>query len=216
LRIRTLAAASGHGDRHSKRDDDHRGARRAIAGTGTSRFSLNAFYPASTRIRVGRSITWLLGVNEVHTLTFGPEAVIAPIVQTLLGRPGGPTLNPLGALPTEPPSGPVVHSTNVHGDGLLGSGIVRDNPGGPPNTFTVKFTQAGTFTFDCLIHNGMSGTVTVTNRGSHGAGRHARGRPRGVSLPAVVRCRSDRARRGPTSVRARTGGRARRRWRARR
>jgi plastocyanin len=156
--------SADHGDRHSKRDDDHRGARRAIAGTGTSRFSLNAFYPASAKVRVGQSITWSwLGVNEVHTLTFGPEAVIAPIEQTLLGGPGGPTLNPLGALPTEPPGAPVVHSTNVHGDGLLGSGIVRDNPGGPPNTFTVKFTEAGTFTFDCLIHNGMSGTVTVTN-----------------------------------------------------
>jgi plastocyanin len=74
--------------------------------------------------------------------------------------PPGTPANPIGALPTDP-APPFVHTDTVHGNGLLGAGIVPDPGGAPPNTFMAQFNTPGVFTYRCLIHDGMTGTVTV-------------------------------------------------------
>jgi plastocyanin len=154
-----LARKHGHGG-----DDNHGGhkAKKAVvrAGAGTKRFSLLRFYPGETTVKAGESVTWKwTGFNEVHTVTFGPGDVLTALAASLFA---GPTVDPVGALPTEAPGAPVVHSATLHGNGLLGSGIVPDPGHNPPNTWTVQFTTPGDFSYVCLIHDGMAGVVHVT------------------------------------------------------
>jgi len=143
----------GHKAKSSKKTVVH-------AGAGTKRFSLLRFYPAETTVKAGGSVTWKwTGFNEVHTVTFGPDDVLAGLAASLFA---GPTLDPVGGLPTEAPGAPVVHSDTVHGNGLLGAGIVSDPGFNPPNTWKVQFTTPGDFNYVCLIHEGMAGVVHVT------------------------------------------------------
>jgi plastocyanin len=150
----------GHGRSHGHKNKvmDHVSVR---TGAGTTRFSLLRFYPMDATVKVGGTVTWKwTGFNEVHTVTIAPQNVLDDLDATLFGPPGAPA-NPVGALPTEPPGSPNVHSATVHGNGLLGAGIVRDPGFAPPNTFTAQFTTPGVFTYECLIHDGMTGTITV-------------------------------------------------------
>jgi plastocyanin len=157
-------ALSNHGrhDGHRGREGHHGHSAQVIAGDGRKSFSLLAFYPQTITVRAGHTVTWTWrGWNEIHTVTVAPEDVIAPIESTLFGPPPTFVANPVGVLPTEPPGAPVVHTATVHGNGLLGAGVVSDNPGGPPNTFTAEFDTPGTYAYDCIIHQGMSGVIVV-------------------------------------------------------
>src|SRR5262249_50274385 len=130
-------------------------------GAGTPRFSLLHFYPMDTTIKVGGTVTWKwTGFNEVHTVTIAPPDVLAALAATVLGAPGG-TADPVGALPTEQPGTPVVHTDTSHGNGLTGSGIISDPAGAAAKTFMAQFTTPGVFTYRCLIHATMTGTITV-------------------------------------------------------
>ena len=71
-----------------------------------------------------------------HTITFGP-----------------PPANPFA--PTGDPA-------NFQGGALSSGVILPQGFGPPPNTFTVKFTKAGTYSYVCLIHAGMGMTGQVT------------------------------------------------------
>ncbi len=124
----TTATIGKHGRKHGH---GHHKAKQAVVrtGAGTKRFSLLRFYPADTTVKAGDSVTWKwTGFNEVHTVTFGPDDVLAGLAASLFA---GPTIDPVGGLPTEAPGAPVVHSATVHGNGLLGAGIVPD-PGVQP------------------------------------------------------------------------------------
>jgi plastocyanin len=128
-------------------------------GAGTKRFSLLRFYPSDTTVKVGGSVTWKwTGFNEVHTVTILQQPDLDALAANLFA---GPTLDPVGALPTEAPGSPVVHTADAHGNGLIGSGIIPDPAGAPPNTFMAQFTTPGVFTYRCLIHDTMTGTITV-------------------------------------------------------
>jgi|tagenome__1003787_1003787.scaffolds.fasta_scaffold20849589_2 plastocyanin len=146
------------------RSHGHHGTKVAMkatvrTGAGTKRFSLLRFYPSDATVKVGGTVTWKwTGFNEVHTVTILQQPDLDALAGNLFA---GPALDPVGALPTEAPGAPVVHSDTVHGNGLLGSGIVPDPAGAAPNTFMAQFTTPGVFTYRCLIHDGMTGTVTV-------------------------------------------------------
>jgi plastocyanin len=128
-------------------------------GAGTPRFSLLRFYPADTTVKVGGTVTWKwTGFNEVHTVTIAPQDVLTALAGSLFA---GPTVDPIGALPTEAPGAPVVHTADAHGNGLIGSGLIPDPAGAPPKTFMAQFTTPGVFTYRCLIHDTMTGTITV-------------------------------------------------------
>jgi plastocyanin len=128
-------------------------------GAGTTRFSLLRFYPMNATVKVGGTVTWKwTGFNEVHTVTIHEQPGLDDLANALFS---GPTIDPTGGLPTEAPGTPVVHSATAHGDGLIGSGIIQDPAGAAPNTFMAQFTTPGVFTYRCLIHTGMTGTITV-------------------------------------------------------
>ena len=159
-----LAKNRKHHGNNKARSHGHHGhkvAKNATVrtGAGTKRFSLLRFYPSDTTVKVGGTVTWKwTGFNEVHTVTLLQQPDLDALAANLFA---GPTLDPVGALPTEAPGAPVVHTADVHGNGLLGSGIIPDPAGAPPNTFMAQFNSPGVFTYRCLIHDGMTGTVTV-------------------------------------------------------
>ena len=105
---------------------------------------------------------------EVDGLQRGPhghDPSSSPILDALAATLfAGPTLDPVGGLPTEAPGAPVVHTDTVHGNGLLGSGIISDPGHDPPNKFMAQFNDAGRLQRTvCLIHDGHGGqSITVT------------------------------------------------------
>jgi plastocyanin len=59
-----------------------------IVGAGTVRYSLMAFYPRRLTVHVGQSVTFrLTGVNEIHTVTFGPGPYVDAIEARLFPPP---------------------------------------------------------------------------------------------------------------------------------
>jgi plastocyanin len=150
-----------HGGHARKHGHKNKVAKNAVVrtGAGTKRFSLLRFYPMDTTVKVGGTVTWKwTGFNEVHTVTILEQPGLDDLASALFA---GPSLDPVGALPTEAPGAPVVHTADVHGNGLLGSGIIPDPAGAAPNTFMAQFNSPGVFSYRCLIHDGMTGTITV-------------------------------------------------------
>jgi plastocyanin len=120
--------------------------------------SITTFFPQELSIHVGDSITWMANSHEIHTVTFlaggaMPDLLIpAPPndLYTLL------QINPLAAFPT-PTDG------NYDGTTYMNSGIISTDPG-MVESFTLTFTQEGTFHYICLVHGAvMSGTINVVS-----------------------------------------------------
>jgi plastocyanin len=127
----------------------------------------NGFFPSANRVHVGDSISF--AINGFHTVSFlakgqvpPPLIILAPSspISGKLDGAGAPfwfngqpsqVINPLVAAPSG--------GKKYAGKGFLNSGLPA--PSGPPKPFVVKFTKAGTFTFNCLVHPGMKGTVRV-------------------------------------------------------
>jgi plastocyanin len=127
----------------------------------------NGFFPSVNRIHVGDSISF--AINGFHTVSFlakgqarPPLIILAPtsLISGKLDAAGAPfwlngqptqVINPIVAAPSG--------GKKYAGKGFLSSGLPA--PSGPPKPFVVKFTKAGTFTFNCLVHPGMKGVVKV-------------------------------------------------------
>ncbi len=108
-----------------------------IVGIGDDLVMLVRFYPQNITTHVGDTVTFMNhDPMAPHTVTFGPE-------QPNLAKPYG---NPQAYDGKEPLN-----------SGYLG----MDLPQGA--SFSVKFVKAGTFPFDCALHDqlGMKGVVTV-------------------------------------------------------
>ncbi len=100
------------------------------------------YYPASITINAGDSLTWKYPAGEPHTVTFlGPKT--AP------------------PAPNDPTDAAPAGGTSYDGSAYTSSGFLL---GG--QTYTLTFPKAGTYTYYCLIHGGMSGTVVVQDKGS--------------------------------------------------
>jgi len=112
-------------------------------------------------IKVGDSVTFAMGKNGPgvpHTITFlsgtaDPDFVL-PQPQFL--APPKLLVNPKVLMPAPLPPAP------YDGTGYYNSGLLL--AGGPtPQAFTVTYTKAGTFRYQCIIHDedGMKGTIVV-------------------------------------------------------
>lgn len=100
------------------------------------------FYPASITIDEGDSIIWKYPAGEPHTVTFlGPKTAPPP--------PSDPSV-------PAPAGGSTYDGTVYTSSGFLLGG----------KTYTLTFTKAGTYTYYCLIHGEMVGTVVVQPAGT--------------------------------------------------
>lgn len=100
------------------------------------------FYPSSITIDAGDSITWTYPAGEPHTVTFlGPKSAPPPPNDPSVPAPAG--------------------GSTYDGSTYTSSGFML---GG--QKYTLTFPKAGTYTYYCLIHGGMEGTVIVQPAGS--------------------------------------------------
>ncbi len=124
----------------------------AAAGSSTrdEAVQVNTFLPKDLTIDAGDSITWTVRSGEFHTVTFPSGTVPPPFIIPIQGVP---QINPAAAAPS---GGPTYDGSAFTNSGLLFGG----------QQFTLGFTKAGTYSFLCLIHAGMAGTVHVQDAGT--------------------------------------------------
>jgi plastocyanin len=106
-----------------------------------------AFLPIELTVNVGDSITWTFPTEEIHTVTF--LCPTPPGSCTPTGRP------PFATAPVTPDNF-VYHGTEFVNSGTLIGGA----------SYTVDFATPGTFSFVCLVHTQMTGTVHVQGVGT--------------------------------------------------
>jgi plastocyanin len=137
------------------------------AGLGSTT-ALMAFQPNKLTVPAGTTVTWVENSpSEVHNIAFGDESYILNLINPLdlfPVAPGAPNqVNPFTVFGSEPP-GPYVYTGSNHGNGFLATPTIDKDPSSPPpESFSVKFTKAGSYHYFCMIHGKeMAGDVVVT------------------------------------------------------
>lgn len=127
------------------------------------------FFPQNLKIKAGTTVNFAVSSkNEIHTITVGPSAYTRAIENSFTTpqpNPSGPptvVLNPLGAYPSDPPPLPPFTGAN-HGNGFENSGILAGGGGPNPASTKITFTKPGVYRYECVVHPGMDGTITVTS-----------------------------------------------------
>ena len=129
------------------------------SGTITMRAGLNdpqdpniavlQFLPQSLTVAAGSTVEWRITGPEPHTVTFLPPGQTPPPPNQA---------QPLFA-PTPPANG------RYDGKSLVNSGLVPQGPN-PAPPFRLTFPDSGRFTYHCVIHPQMVGTVNVVAPGA--------------------------------------------------
>jgi plastocyanin len=122
----------------------------AGASSRDEAIQVNAFLPRQLSVNVGDSITWSLRSGEFHTVTFLSGGEAPPLI---IGTPSGPDFNPVVAAPAG--------GSSYDGTGFTNSGLLFQG-----QQYRLDFTKAGHFSFLCLVHAGMAGTVDVRPAGT--------------------------------------------------
>jgi plastocyanin len=122
--------------------------------------------PAALTVAKGTTVKFQMtkGSYEAHTATFGPGNIEDP--SSYLGGIAAsfesPSIDPKGVYPSDVGAAPISLSPTTHGNGFFNTGVLDADSKSPlPGSASVKFDTAGTYTYYCLIHPFMRGTVTV-------------------------------------------------------
>jgi plastocyanin len=133
------------------------------------------FFPPSMNIKEGDTVVWESTVPTPHTVSFlGGENP-----DELFGEVTDPFEEEKIFLPVEPPAG------GYNGVGYINSGVIGVGwPSG--QTFEVKFTEDGSFSYACILHidQGMGGVVNVSARTQATPTATATATPTRTSTPA--------------------------------
>jgi plastocyanin len=179
VRVRPAFARipSARADRKARISEYRRAVRRArqlakfhpaqnnvVAGHDQGSVAWFRFFPASRVVAVGQAVHFSIASrSEIHTITFGPQP--SQDLVMVQPQPSGPPrlqFNPWMFLPSDVPLPPYT-GTN-HGNGFMNTGIMDTDPlSPPPLSVDVTFTRPGTYDFECTIHPGMQGSITVTS-----------------------------------------------------
>jgi plastocyanin len=107
------------------------------------------YLPQSITVNTGTTVEWQIAGPEPHSVTFLPPGQTLP--------PGNPDQSLFAPTPAA--------NGSYDGKSLVNSGLVPQGPGAAP-PFRLAFPNAGKFTFVCVIHPQMTGTVTVVAPGA--------------------------------------------------
>lgn len=116
-----------------------------------------AFFPERLTIHTGDTVIWSPGF---HNVAFGPDDILARMRATFIipqpQKQGPPllTVNPRVLFPSG--------GNTYDGTGVVNSGVLVVPR---PHPFALTFTRPGTFHYQCSIHHGMEGTITVLPTG---------------------------------------------------
>jgi len=114
-----------------------------VASWGDKLTGINRFSPETVAIKAGQKVTWVGKSTWLpHTVSFQPPFA-------------GPS-EPGAMLPAGAKSG------SKFAGGVAHSGIFGPTPPFPTPSFSLTFTKAGKYSYACLLHPGMAGTVEVS------------------------------------------------------
>ena len=141
----------------------------SVGASGPRGVESFAMYPATQTVPAGTTITFSMSAKsyEVHTATFGPgnpETEPTSYLGDLANHFANDPVFPSQAVyPSDPPpAGPAALTPTLHGNGFWNSGILDVDKATPlPPSNSVTFAAPGTYTFYCLVHPFMKGTVVV-------------------------------------------------------
>jgi plastocyanin len=136
-----------------------------VAGKGG--VEIFAMVPAAKTVPAGTTLTFQMSPTgptyEIHTATFGPGNIEDK--NTYVGKLAASfegAIDPAALYPSEQPPGIGALTPTLHGIGFWNSGALDRVSATPlPPASQVTFTTPGTYTYYCLIHPFMKGTVTV-------------------------------------------------------
>jgi plastocyanin len=123
-----------------------------------------AMAPANLTVAPGTTVKFAMskGSREPHTATFGPgditqaDSYIGAIAKSF----ESPNIDARAIYPSD--TALVSLSPTLHGNGFWNSGVLDAAASTPlPGDASVKFDTPGTYTYYCVIHPFMQGTVTV-------------------------------------------------------
>lgn len=132
------------------------------------------FVPEPISVAAGEKVTWT--VFGPHTITFKPPSGVGhPLVEAedgtwhadgkALAPAGGPGMPPPAEAPAEagPPVPQEIDGGSWDGRDFRSSGFIFSLPApGHFFSYSLTFTEPGTYTYVCLIHPTMTGQVEVT------------------------------------------------------
>lgn len=131
----------------------------SLGASGPGGVEVFAMFPSTLRIKAGTTVKFSMSKDsrEVHTATFGPVAYRAQLANSF----AGPAPAPAALYPSDPP-GSISLSPTSHGNGFANTGALDRDPTTPLAAFgAITFTTPGTYTYQCLIHTFMHGTIIV-------------------------------------------------------
>ncbi len=129
------------------------------AGQGDGVVAVNQFFPPEVKVEAGTTITWSIGSDEAHTVTFPAGR---PVAEPIIPQPEDAThsLPPMANPDVFFPSSPV--------GPWDGATYVNSSPIGRGEQFSVTFARPGKYDVVCLFHPAMTGTVEVVAAGTSG------------------------------------------------
>lgn len=105
------------------------------------------YMPSKLTVTKGTKVTWDIAGPEPHSVTFVPPGTTVPP-----STESDPSL----VFPT-PPTGPYDGTT------LVNSGVLPLGETSQVQHFSMSFAKTGTYTYYCVLHPNMVGTVEVTD-----------------------------------------------------
>jgi plastocyanin len=131
----------------------------SVGASGPGGLEVFAMFPSVLNISAGTTVQFVMSrqTRETHTATFGPAAYVNPLAASFTS----PAPTPAAVYPSDPP-GQIGLSPTSHGNGFANTGALdRDTTTPLPAIGAIKFTTPGTYTYQCLIHPFMRGTIIV-------------------------------------------------------
>jgi plastocyanin len=116
-------------------------------------FGPDAFFPSTLTIHVGDTVNWT--VAGFHTVTFDPHQTLPP---DMVSGPNPGEITFQGAYLPTGPQGP---DAIFDGTQPVSSGTPQGRPDPQAPPYALTFTEPGAYTYFCVVHPGMTGTVTV-------------------------------------------------------
>lgn len=143
-------------------------------------YDANAFLPGTVTVHVGDKVKF--NINGFHTVTFGDQAS-TPLFVADPGKPSGEKDSQGDPFWFSDRDRIIANPAAVFPAPGTNSGV---SLGGKPKPFVKTFKKAGTFTYFCAVHPGMTGKVKVVATGRKIAGQAAVARQAAKQLAGYI------------------------------
>lgn len=105
------------------------------------------FLPEKVKVATGTNVTWDIAGPEPHSVTFVPPGTTVP-----------PSTEADDSLTFPTPA-----TAPYDGTTLVNSGVLPLGPTSEVQKFSMSFGKTGTYTYYCVLHPNMVGSITVTD-----------------------------------------------------